>query len=536
MEKEVQRQEHKWRTLQLSLFSCKPTCRWPRQDWVLHPLPLLTGKARAAYVAMDPDDALNYDDVKQAILDKFEINNEMYRQRFRLYSAQEDETPRELQICDQIVLEQFLKLLSSETRTWVKQNNPTSSKQAAEMAEAFMAARRSLYQPRRWRNYSNSPTGKSGDGLSSGLTNSNSSSYGPQVNLGTDTSKHQGVVNRYKGKSVIVCHACGQPGHKKVDCPVQKVSNTRLCYVPRPFLEFSEVELNRDTVIEVKIGNKFFKALVDSGSSQTLVRTECLSELDISRQGKLRVCCIHGDEREYPKTDLVIEIDNQAYNLTFGIVEQAPYPVILGRDVPVLVDLLQTDRELAEARVVTRAQAKHDETCKQSLKDLPFEVHPKVKKSRRDRRQRKVEGTKVIEELPKPCTDEIEHIPHDIVQLQRQDKTLKSLFEKAENVTSSLGLQKDHFVIKDNRLYVQGAEGERLVVPEPIRLKVLQLGHSVPWAGHLGQLKMLARIASRFYWPRLYMDVMDFCRSCPECQLVSPAKKGDRAPLVSLPI
>lgn len=54
-------------------------CKWPRQDWVLHLLPLLTGKARAAYVAMEPDDSLNYDCVKQGILDKFEINPETFR-------------------------------------------------------------------------------------------------------------------------------------------------------------------------------------------------------------------------------------------------------------------------------------------------------------------------------------------------------------------------------------------------------------------------------------------------------------------------
>lgn len=142
-------------------------CRWPRQDWALHLLPLLSGKARAAYVAMDSDDALNYDNVKQAILDKFEINNETYRQCFRLYSAQKDETPRELQvrlkdlseklmtpkhrtkeeIGDQIVLDQFLKLPNPETRTWVKQNNPISSKHAAEMAEVFMAARQFCINP-----------------------------------------------------------------------------------------------------------------------------------------------------------------------------------------------------------------------------------------------------------------------------------------------------------------------------------------------------------------------------------------------------
>lgn len=49
-------------------------CKWPRQDGLLHLLPLLTGKARADYVAMAPDDSLNYDCVKQVILDKFETN------------------------------------------------------------------------------------------------------------------------------------------------------------------------------------------------------------------------------------------------------------------------------------------------------------------------------------------------------------------------------------------------------------------------------------------------------------------------------
>ncbi|XP_039520328.1 uncharacterized protein LOC120474245 [Pimephales promelas] len=166
-------------------------CKWPSQDWVLHLLPLLTGKARAAYVAMEPENSMDYDCVKQTILDKFEINPETFRQRFRAYSLGDDETPRELyvrlkdlyekwmvpsrrtkqEIGDQIVLEQFLKLLNPEARTWVKQNGPTSCQQAAELAETFMAARRSLHQPRRWRDIHHSPTGKSGDAKGSGLRN-----------------------------------------------------------------------------------------------------------------------------------------------------------------------------------------------------------------------------------------------------------------------------------------------------------------------------------------------------------------------------
>lgn len=54
---------------------------------------------------------------------------------------------------------------------WVKQNGPTSCKQASEMAETLMAARRSLHQPRPWRGVNHSPTGKSGDAKGSSLRN-----------------------------------------------------------------------------------------------------------------------------------------------------------------------------------------------------------------------------------------------------------------------------------------------------------------------------------------------------------------------------
>lgn len=40
-------------------------------------------------MAMEPEESLDYNYVKQTILDKFEINTETYRQRFRSYSVQE---------------------------------------------------------------------------------------------------------------------------------------------------------------------------------------------------------------------------------------------------------------------------------------------------------------------------------------------------------------------------------------------------------------------------------------------------------------
>lgn len=70
--------------------------RWPQTDWAVILVPYLTGKARAAYVAMDSDDSLDYELVKEAILAKYEINMEVYRQRFRDPTIKPGETPKEL--------------------------------------------------------------------------------------------------------------------------------------------------------------------------------------------------------------------------------------------------------------------------------------------------------------------------------------------------------------------------------------------------------------------------------------------------------
>lgn len=138
------------------------------------------------------------------------------------------------EIGDQIVLEQFLKELDPEVRTWVKQNGPTSSKQAAEMAETFLAARRLLHQPRRWQGFNHSSTGKSGDAKGSGLKNFDAVNRTLQTSSTLGNSMQAGGVSQYNRRSVIICHSCGHSGHKKADCPVQNVANTRLCYELRP--------------------------------------------------------------------------------------------------------------------------------------------------------------------------------------------------------------------------------------------------------------------------------------------------------------
>lgn len=98
-----------------------------------------------------------------------------------------------------------------------------------------------------------------------------------------------------------------------------------------------------------------------------------------------------------------------------------------------------------------------------------------------------------------------------------------------------MDFNRDEYILQNGVLYRHQGSVLQLVVPQAARDTILTLGHSVPWAGHLGKHKTTACIKHHFHWPGLGRDVAQFCRSCPQCQITS-AKPPSRAPLQPLPI
>lgn len=134
--------------------------------WAFKLAPQLTGKAQQAYAALPTEEAKRYQDLKQAILHRYDINAETYRQRFRKTKKSQEESYRELVVRQQdllgkwmkectnlaelretIVMEQFLNAVPTEVQVWVKERKPKTAKEAGELADQYDQAQR---QARDW--------------------------------------------------------------------------------------------------------------------------------------------------------------------------------------------------------------------------------------------------------------------------------------------------------------------------------------------------------------------------------------------------
>uniref|UniRef100_A0AAQ5XHE4 Gypsy retrotransposon integrase-like protein 1 n=1 Tax=Amphiprion ocellaris TaxID=80972 RepID=A0AAQ5XHE4_AMPOC len=533
------------------------TWAWPQEEWACRLVPLLSGKALEAYTAMDEERAHLYPDLRAALLAKFDISPETYRQQFRSSAVPPGENPTETyhrlkglyrrwirpeqhtkeQIGEQIILEQLLRVLPADICTWVKEHEPADGLAASKLALQYINARKGgpaahpggpsrqlLSQPR--------PAVRSG--------------YQPPGDFNTAPNQ------RGPGKELI-CFYCQQPGHKASLCPIRKAKLTGACYTPRA--EAVNAVGRRQRFKDITVNGQPVTALLDSGSFLTLVRRDLVPTgmVDFSRQED--ILCVHGDRHAYPTADLTVGVNGQAYLLSVGVVEKLPVAAILGWDLPVLLDVLleeegkDTDCEKGVlGPVITRAQARAEVTSKPKLtcepQTEPFSTlddslfEGGTKGPRKSRRQRRFE--KGLKSREPDCKEGLIkdrwEVPEDIGAMQREDASLKSLFDKVVGGLDSAKGDRECFVLEKDVLYAVADGVKRLVVPVSCRPMILHLAHSLPWAGHLGRNKTFLRMSSRFYWPSMYADVQMYCKTCPICQKTSYVRQSDRAYLQPMPV
>ena len=562
---------------------------WPPDMWVLNLAPLLTGKAQSAYASMDKERAREYQPVKEAILKRYDINEETYRQRFRKTVKKEEESYAELgvrltdmfnkwtgadkeirtkqEIAEIIVMEQLTECMPNGLRIWLKERKPKTVNEIGELADDYVAARKSAKDvPRRCHSCK-----KLGHIAAECISSASAEQKQIKITNGQTMTYNQG-----RGNPQPRCYRCNKLGHISTRCPENKGSQQQQQQhhqpqlrhgnvnftTPKSLMERQTEEQEKDPVeyrVQGKIEGKNVELLLDTGCSKSLIQASLVPSEKILEGEKVTMQCAHGDVKTYPTASVEVEIDGKIYTLKAAVAENLPRHALLGRDVKDLIKMIikEDQKHVQQALEVTTRNQKRNQEKEEAIqltKEMTSKATPKslgdlfdfeedifigkgkAKKSRRERKklkkQHKIELELKNEDLSWKGDEKGKS---ELIKGQKTDITLSKI--------RALAMQgRSGYEEMDGILYRNFRSGDeekdrsvqQLVLPKCYRKKVLEVAHDISMAGHLGREKTLSRILQRFFWPGITRDVKQYCRSCAACQKVS--KKSKKAFLQPMPI
>ena len=313
-----------------------------RERWSFQLAPHLTGKAQQAYAALPPEDAKTYDTVKEAILRRYDINEETYRQRFCKLRPKEGESPQELitrlkdlatrwtresksrdGLLDLIVREQILAILPEDIQVSVIERQPKDSEEAGRFAGNYLQAR-SMSIARREKKAS-APTTKCPRcgrhrHWARNCTKSRDhdrSDPGQQAAGDQQQPTTTSTGSRPQNRDITAVR-CNEKGHFSSSCP------NRSLYCGQP--EGGQDRARRHGTVN---GVYCTDILVDTGATQTLVRKDLVADDDIL-DGEVTIRCAHGDTVFYPLAVVKLNIGGKDIITRAAVSSTLPVSVLLG--------------------------------------------------------------------------------------------------------------------------------------------------------------------------------------------------------------
>ena len=472
---------------------------------------------------------------------------------------------------DLVVLEQLLNTLPEDARIFVKERKPRTSMEAGRLADDYIAARKDEAAEKGEEEKAPDRRQSLRCGKCRKLGHLARDCRQSQPKLEREKDKGEAARRPKRDLKDIECFNCHQKGHYASNCP----SNALFCREKLPGKVGEQTrtgtELTRKGSVEGKAVNNI---LLDTGCSRTLVHQELVPRSKMLDGEAVAIRCAHGDTVLYPVALLQVVVGTRTMEVRAAVSETLPVDVLLGTDVPELPELLRTDFSADAMAVMTRAQRRQmlteEEETRQkeqesgasstgvdevgewmsSLDDDLFGGgQTRARQSRAQKRAERHAYAKDMAESDDPVLADVQSEgdshPLDISAeqlrtLQSTDITLEAVRRAADGQPCSAGVG---FFRRDGLLYRlwtppgrdEEMATEQLVLPMQCRRAVLEVAHDIPLSGHLGKGKTAQRILQRFYWPTLYRDVAEYCRTCELCQKTS-RRRPRKVPLSPLPV
>jgi len=208
--------------------------KWPRESWSILLQSVVKGKAQQAYSALSVENSGNYDLVKEAILQAYELCPEAYRQKFRNLKRSDAQTfsdfacEKELlfdrwchsrkiggdfaRLKDLILVEEFTRCVREDIKTFLNEKGAENIRTAARMADEY-----NLIHKPKFSSHGKHHSGKNGRFNQPSRSVGGSSS--DQGNSGSKPKFQPKSKGHSEGSpSGIICSYCKKPGHLMSSC------------------------------------------------------------------------------------------------------------------------------------------------------------------------------------------------------------------------------------------------------------------------------------------------------------------------------
>ena len=503
--------------------------KWKPEEWVVSLSPLLTGKGLEVYTSMPDTDLDNYDQLKLALLKRYQLTEEGFRKKFRESKSEKGETVHQFvarlsrYFCrwvelsgitktydglqDFMVREQYLSICGQNLAIFLRERTPKDTKEMTRLAEQYIEARGMEYE-----SDSNFKTAAAAFPV-------RTPSYGERQcyichrtnhiardcfyreqhprynnNAGSEYSQSNRVSNVDSEKQ--------QKGLSMID--EDMMGNTRM------MTEGGSKE--RMPVCEGLLNNRKVQVLRDTGCSSAAVKLSLVEEHQLTGN-EVTCTLIDGTQRKFPLAQIRVDTPYFAGVVEAMCMEKPLYDLILG-NIPSVSDIPDPRWRRECNAVTTRAQA---ETEKRPIKPLKV-----------------------------PAAELHDVNIETLIQAQQNDKTLQKMWKIAEQDDMGKSQANGSWRIEVHkgilsRVY-EDRRGEssrvmkQIMVPQIYRYQVMKLAHEAIVGGHLGAKKTTDRVTSSFHWPGITSDIRRFCQSCDLCQRMIPKGKNCKVPLGEMPL
>ncbi|XP_053540772.1 uncharacterized protein LOC128634286 [Ictalurus punctatus] len=302
-------------------------CRegWDRDDWPRALGPLLTGEARTAYYALDPEEATDYLAMKEGVLAWCGRTPGRAATEFHRWVYRTGARPR----CQ-------MNALLRITKRWLRPDRHTASEVAEKVAvDRFL---RALPRAERQAVGAHAPT--TPQELLTALERT-------LATLELDSGEQQhldrplGAQGPRSDRQTRPCiwrnpqraPTCEHPRDEPMPTEPEREAGRLLT---KPWLAGCALHQQQPPEapsVTVWVEGRPVTALLDTGSTVTLAQPSVLPE-GRRPSGTLTVTCVHGDTREVPSAEVQIRSEASTWPLQVGIIPELPVPLLLGRDWP----------------------------------------------------------------------------------------------------------------------------------------------------------------------------------------------------------